>query len=474
MDNFLLLNYDTVNDFDRVLYKVLTTSINARIRFRQETIRSNKNRRGKNEPARIIADFQPDLLFLIVPSQQLSTMSSMLKSLERSQNAPPVIVITEDGEPSDLLELLKCGAADFITPPLNALNIIPRIERLLRQTRDQAEPLRRLKNRFALNQLIGESPAFLSVIKRLPIVARCDVNILVSGETGTGKELCARAIHYLSPRADQAFVPINCGAIPVELVENELFGHSRGAYTSAVEAQNGLVAEADGGTLFLDEVDSLFPPAQVKLLRFLQEKEYRPIGSTKTRRADVRVIAAANIDFEEAVKSGRLRKDLYYRLNVIPLQLPPLRERREDILPLARHFLRKYAAEFGKGLKTFSEEAIDLLIHYDWPGNVREVENAVERAVVLSENENILDCDLGLPDQSSSRTCKTSFQEAKAQCVAEFERVFISKLLVDSKGNITQAARIARKDRRSFWQLIQKHHIDVSKIKTKSIANAQN
>ena len=209
-------------------------------------------------------------------------------------------------------------------------------------------------------------------------LARCDATVLISGETGTGKEVCARAIHYLSPRSSKPFITVNCGAIPAELVENELFGHERGAYTDAAVAKPGLIAEAEGGTLFLDEIDCLPLLAQVKLLRFLQEKEYRPLGSVKTRAASVRVIVATNADLENALRQGRLRQDLYYRINILSLVLPPLRQRQGDILLLARHFLAKFTEEFAKPVQDFSPDVLPTLLAYPWPGNIRELEHTIE------------------------------------------------------------------------------------------------
>jgi len=274
--------------------------------------------------------------------------------------------------------------------PLRAL-------RLREQIRGDETLTQTLKEKLGLRQLVGENPVFLAEVRKIPLVAQYKANILISGETGTGKEVCARAIHYLSPRAQKPFVPVNCGAIPVELVENELFGHERGAFTDASAVQHGLIREAEGGTLFLDEIDCLPLLAQVKLLRFLQERQYRSLGSTKTQQADVRVIAATNIDLEEAVRTGKLRRDLYYRLNTIPLMLPPLRQRREDIPLLARYFLVKYAAEFNTPVAEFSADAIQKLVLYEWPGNVRELEHIVERTVILAERAVVHATDIILP-----------------------------------------------------------------------------
>jgi len=324
------------------------------------------------------------------------------------------------------------------------------------------------EEKSGLPQLLGESPAFLAEIRKIPLLAQCDVNVLISGETGTGKELCARAIHYLSPRAGRPFIAVNCGAIPVELVENELFGHERGAFTDASTAQGGLIHEAEGGTLFLDEIACLPLLAQVKLLRFLQDKEYRRLGSTKTQQGDVRVVAAMNIDLEEAVREGKLRQDLYYRLNIIPLVLPPLRERREDIPLLARYFLAKYAARLNKDVTDCSPDVMQLLVLYEWPGNVRELEHTIERAVVLSEQAVIHKADLILP-RVATAAHQDSFQEAKAKVIAQFERTYIQGLLLAHQGNITKAARAAQKNRRAFWQLMRKHLLDAHSFKSSAV-----
>jgi DNA-binding NtrC family response regulator len=260
-------------------------------------------------------------------------------------------------------------------------------------------------------------------------------------------------------------MPVNGGAIPVDLVENELFGHARGAFTNAFALQTGLVEEASGGTLFLDEIDCLPMLAQVKLLRFLQEKEYRPLGSSKVQRADVRIIAASNADLEEAVKNGRMRQDLFYRLNIISLTLPPLRERREDIPLLTDHFLEKYANEFGKPKASLTAEALGVLMNHAWPGNVRELEHVIERSLALCEGAVTTESDLALGSSSQTKRPLESLQAAKAREIAQFEKNYIQNLLRACSGNITRAAHAAQKNRRAFWQLIQKHQIDVSRFK---------
>lgn len=319
-----------------------------------------------------------------------------------------------------------------------------------------------------LAALLGTTPAFLRQLERIPVIAGCDAGVLILGETGTGKELCAQAIHYLSARAAQPWVAVNCGALPADLVESELFGHVRGAFTTAHETRAGLVAQASGGTLFLDEVDSMPPLAQVKLLRFLQDKEFRPVGSSRSQRADVRVIAASNGNLAQLVASGGFRPDLYYRLNVLTLSLPALRQRTEDLMPLAQHFVGDFAREFGRPVSHLSESARQAIMEYGWPGNIRELRHAIERGVLLAPGHEVLAHDLGIGADGAldaPPNDPASFRAAKARAVELFERDYIERLLARYRGNITHAADAAAKNRRAFWQLIRKHGIDSAKYR---------
>ena len=319
-------------------------------------------------------------------------------------------------------------------------------------------PIDQLRSRLGLDHIIGESPTFVALLKQIASVAKHDVCVLILGETGTGKEVFARAIHYCSQRSGKPFIPVNCGAIPVDLLENEFFGHESGAFTSANCPRRGILKEADGGTLFLDEVDCLPPLAQVKLLRFLQDGQFRPLGSGSTCSADVRVVAASNANLKEILDSGRLRKDLYYRLNVLSMQLPPLREREADIILLARYFLAKYADKFKAPAHDFSTAALQKLLCHPWPGNVRELENVIQRAVVLAHNAIIGANDIPIGDRESKLE-EQSFQQLKAKAIDQFEQGYVRRLLLIHDGNITKAARAAGKDRRAFWELMRKHHI---------------
>jgi DNA-binding NtrC family response regulator len=459
----LLFALDTESAVSNALRSILEPHFNLFVQSYDECMADSKAGFSNARLDQCIHQSDPDLIFLVLSTNQLAETREFLESVQ-SFNVP-VIVVTEACDADEMFDLLKAGFADFILPPLSAANVLPRAWRLLKQNRPAQEMRAPREREPGLKQLIGRSPAFVTQVENIPLLAKCEANVLIVGETGTGKELYARGIHYCSARAGRPFMPVNCGAIPVDLIENELFGHERGAFTSASNLQTGLIAEANGGTLFLDEIDSLPIIAQVKLLRFLQEKEYRPLGSTRMRQANVRIIAASNLDLQEAVGNGKVRQDLYYRLNVISLSLPPLRDRREDIPLLAHHFLDKYSTEFNKQTLAFTPEALNSLMVYNWPGNIRELEHVIERAIVLCEGPNIRISDLAI-STSQSFEHRESLQQAKAKEIARFEMNYIKGLLCACKGNITKAAEVAQKNRRAFWQLIQKHKINVGAFKS--------
>jgi two-component system response regulator GlrR len=318
--------------------------------------------------------------------------------------------------------------------------------------------------------LIGESDAFRRALRLIEKIAACDATTLVHGETGTGKELAARAIHYLGTRADYPFIPVNCGAIPDTLIENELFGHRRGAFTDAREAQRGLVAQADGGTLFLDEVDALSPKGQVTLLRFLQDLHYRPVGGQREERADVRVIAATNVDLGALADKKVFRLDLLYRLNVLSVPVPALRARGGDAELLAEHFIRIYSTRYGRPAKPLHPDSLRWIRAYHWPGNVRELENLVHREYLLSDGPAI-EIELALlgapADEAGAPGAPEApfdFNRAKARAIAQFEREFLARALSETGGNVSLAARRCGKERRSFGRLLKKHGIDKSEF----------
>ena len=325
----------------------------------------------------------------------------------------------------------------------------------------------RLREERAQAKLVGIAPAFLKAIQHLPAVAKSEAMVLITGETGTGKELIARAIHYVSERASLPFVPVNCGSHPETLFEAEFFGHERGAFTDAHARRAGLIAQAEKGTLFLDEIEALAPKAQVSLLRVLQDKRYRAIGSSLEQQADVRIVAATNTDLEELVRAGSFRADLYYRLSVFLINPPPLRSRKSDILPLLRHFLQKHA-KVNQAIPHFSPEVLEALLSYDWPGNVRQLENAVIRALHLSQSKEIELEDLGIPtaaekrhDLSSNNSLALpSFKEMKKKAIEAFEIDFLNRLMQEHRGNVTHAALASGKERRDLGKMLKKYRID--------------
>jgi len=353
---------------------------------------------------------------------------------------------------------------DFLFCPFKEIDLAARLLRLLHATNSRADgssEINVIKEQFHLEPLVGESECFMREIRKVPCIASSEATVLISGETGTGKELFARAIHYRSRRQGKPFIPVNCGALPDHLFENELFGHLKGAYTDASSAQKGLIAEAESGTLFLDEIDALSPCAQIKLLRFLQDREYRPLGASKSVVADVRVVAATNAELRTLVEARRFREDLFYRLNVFHLAIPPLRERTGDILLLAAHFLAWYGTQTKRGGMKLSSEAAKKLTTYDWPGNVRELEGIIQQAVVLSASPTLLPEDLLIPISGLRKRGGTVFlREAKAQAVSQFERTYLTNLLTEYHGNISRAAKVAGKERRSFQRLLQKHGLN--------------
>lgn len=314
--------------------------------------------------------------------------------------------------------------------------------------------------RDPLATLLGESTPFRALKQRVEQCARWDAPVLVEGETGTGKELVARAIHYIGTRAGNAFVPVNCGALPDTLVENELFGHSRGAYTGADSHQAGLITQAEGGTLFLDEVEALSPRAQATLLRFMQDATFRPLGSSHESRSDLRIITASNACLESLAARGEFRADLLYRLKVLHISIPPLRERGADVLALAEHFSRRYARIYTLPYRRIHPEMAVWISRHAWPGNVRELENLIHREYLLGGGAELnLPAPAGVCPGHPGDDAMLGMSQAKARAIEHFERDYLEKLMTRARGNISQAARLAGKERRSLGRLLKKHGI---------------
>lgn len=401
-------------------------------------------------------------LIVAVPERPTPKVLSVFEWLRAYPISTPTFAVLPNETAEPLLRLAAETADDFIIAPIRADELRHRLGRVLGAPHDDVESVQqRLLEEMGLTRLVGRDPAFLRAIEQVPRFARSGMPVLITGETGTGKEICARAIHHLSQRRSFPFIAVDCGALPDHLLENELFGHARGAYTDAHRDQRGLIAMAEGGTLFLDEVDALSLAAQGKLLRFLQERSFRPLGAERFVHADVNVIAASNRDLEACVRDKQFRSDLYFRLNVLRLHLPSLRERRGDIGLLAAHFLEERRASTDSAPGSFSMAALRLLALYDWPGNVRELANVVHRATVACDGAQILPCHIARPhSQPAVEPTGSRFRAARAAAVEAFERHYVEELLRNHRGNITRAAAEAQKDRRAFGRLVKKYRID--------------
>jgi len=365
--------------------------------------------------------------------------------------------------PRDLDEasvaLAAAVADDFVLWPERSMVIRQRVMRLLPLPAQDAESAYdQLMRELAQVNVIGCDPVFLGMVKRASQSANSSFPVLITGETGTGKEIFARAIHFMSRRRNQPFIPADCGGIPDHLVENELFGHARGAYTDAYGEHRGLAAMAEGGTLFLDEVNSLSPGAQAKVLRFLQERQFKPLGSERYVHSDVKIIAASNHNLRQLVAGNLFREDLYFRLDVLHIELCPLRERPRDIPLLAQHFLTMYLPPGER--KFFSPSALRQLSAYAWPGNVRELLNVVQRAIVFAQGSQINCSDLVFGEQTQALAAR-GFRKARDRAIESFERDYVQELLQRHRGNITRAARDAGKERRAFGRLVKKYGLGV-------------
>ena len=325
---------------------------------------------------------------------------------------------------------------------------------------------------FARLNLLGNSSVFVDALHVIERISAVGATVLIQGETGTGKELAARALHYLSPRRDHPFIPVNCGALPDGLIESELFGYERGAFTDAKHAGCGLVSQAKGGTLLLDEIEAMTPRAQVVLLRFLQDHTYRPIGGRLMSDGDVRIVASSNVNLEQLVRRGQFRQDLLFRFTVLSVTMPPLRHRGNDCILLAEHFLRRFAAEFDRPSKRLHPEAVPWLRAHDWPGNVRELENMMLRLFLMADSDDIeivrasaaaANPTAGEPSQAQT------FRTAKARAIEQFELAYLKDLLLRSSGNISLAARISRKDRSALNKLVKKHGLATGEFRAPSM-----
>ncbi|MBW5931998.1 sigma-54-dependent response regulator transcription factor ZraR [Klebsiella grimontii] len=361
-----------------------------------------------------------------------------LKEIKTFNPSIPVLIMTAYSSVDTAVEALKSGALDYLIKPLDFDKLQQTLSEALAHTRLSESPL--AEPPAAQFGMVGDSPAMRALLNNIALVAPSDATVLIHGESGTGKELVARALHASSARSRRPLVILNCAALNESLLESELFGHEKGAFTGADKRREGRFVEADGGTLFLDEIGDISPLMQVRLLRAIQEREVQRVGSNQTLSVDVRLIAATHRDLAEEVSAGRFRQDLYYRLNVVTIDMPPLRHRREDIPPLARYFLQRYAERNRKVVQGFTPQAMDLLIHYAWPGNIRELENAVERAVVLLTGEYISERELPLAI-AGTPVADAPHGDDSIQPLVEVEKEAILAALERTGGNKTEAAR---------------------------------
>ena len=410
-----------------------------------------------------------DLVLLDIRMPKMDGIAA-LKKIKALSAETVVIMITAYASADTAIKAMKEGAYDYITKPFKIEEIKLIIKNALEKKSLQKENIllkKAVLDRYHFDNIIGQSPKMQALYDLLEKVSPTKTNILITGESGTGKELVAKAIHYNSPRKDSSFVTLNCGAIPESLIESELFGHMKGAFTDAIATKKGLFEVADEGTLFLDEISELPLLMQVKLLRILQDREFKRVGGTEDIRVDVRIIAATNKDLEEAVREKRFREDLFYRLNVIQIKLPSLRERREDIPPLATHFLKKFSEELNKSISTFAPEALQILLDYDYPGNVRELQNIIERAVALEPSGELtaqnlrsyLDEHLQLKKGSLDLDIPEKGLNLE-RLVEEIERTLLVKALARTNGIKKKAAELLGINFRSMRYRLEKYGLN--------------
>ena len=402
-----------------------------------------------------------EMFDLALVDLKLSENENGIDLMERMhQVAPevPVIILTAYGTIDTAVEAMKRGAYSYITKPFDRRELILQIKNGLEKSSLSRE-VRRLKalvgEKYGFENIIGKSKKMQEVMERVAKAAETDSTVCIQGESGTGKELIAKSLHLLSTRKEKPFVPVNCAAIPEGLLEGELFGYEKGAFTGAIRSKKGFFSQAHGGTIFLDEVSEMPESMQVKLLRVLQEKQFYPLGGEKSIDVDVRIITATNKNLEEEVKGGRFREDLFYRIYVVPISLPPLRERKEDIPLLIDHFIKKYDSKIKKGVKGVSTPTLQRLLAYSWPGNVRELENTIEYALAMT-TQDVIGEDLVFQSRGIQEDRLKPLKDAKN----EFEKSYISKILALTAGNVSKAAELAGKYRGDLYDLIRKHNLN--------------
>ena len=422
---------------------------------------------------------------LVLTDQIMPGMSGLelLREIHLRRPHLPVIIVTAHGNVETAVDAMKAGASDFIQKPFTQEELLLVVRRVL-DHQDLVEEVRTLRERvsdaYRFDRIVSKSPKMTEIFEMVRNLADLDTTVLMTGETGTGKELVAHAIHQHSNRRDQRFVRINCGALTETLLESELFGHERGAFSGAVQARRGKFEYASGGTLLLDEIGDISLAMQLKLLRVLQEKEIQRVGGNETIEVDVRILATTNKNLEEAVAAGIFRSDLYYRLNVVRIQLPSLRQRREDIPLLAEHFQRTFTEKTGRQLRGFGGDVMNSLMEYDWPGNVRELANVIERAAVMATGDLITSVEL--PSGNASLPTgpvihlgmNLPFKEGRQKAIEDYEKAYLMECLRRFKGNIGQCAQHCGVDAKTFYRKTQEYDLDKRDFKKSEVTLDQN
>ncbi len=401
---------------------------------------------------------RPDL---VISDLRMPAMDGMalLEAVHNAHPTLPVIILTAHGSIPDAVRATQRGVFGFLTKPFDSQELLQQVAAALRLSGMQAVEYD-TENASWREEILTRSPQMENLLGQAKLVAATDASVFIQGESGSGKELLARAIHHASPRYNNAFVAINCGAIPENLLESELFGHTKGAFTGAVKNHVGLFESATGGTLFLDEIGDMPQALQVKVLRALQERVIRPVGSTADIRIDVRLISATHRDLAKEKREGRFREDLFYRINVVGLEIPSLANRREDISLLANHFIKMFNKKYKKKVHSFAPEALEILISAHWPGNVRQLQNIVEQTVVLATTQII---PVNLVQKALQEESNTVIPLDVAR--QQFEQNYLVSLLKATQGNVTQAAKLAKRNRTEFYRLLERHHIQANAFK---------
>lgn len=427
------------------------------------------------EALEILSEETIDLILLDMKMPGMGGLE-LLELIRREHPWLTVVMMTAHGCIEIAVQAIKMGAYDFITKPFDHEALVWNLGKALERSRLLRENLKLQRNasrQDAFQDLVGKSPKMQRVYETIQMVAKTDVTVLITGESGTGKDLVARAIHASSHRSDRPFVAVNCPTVPENILESELFGYRKGAFTHASQNKIGLFQEAHRGTLFLDEIGDISTTIQTKLLRVLQEKEIKPLGDTKSIRVDVRMISSTNRNLAEKIKQGEFREDLFYRLNVVPIELPPLRERREDIPLLVNHLLEKHCRELKRPLKTISAELMDLFLRCPWEGNVRELENVLMRGILFAPENEIRPCDAGFrdspretPDVVKADVQELPYREAKEEVLNRFHEVYLGNVLTLTAGNVSQAAKLCGLERQGLQQIMRRYGIRAEKYRS--------